>query len=88
MTRDSHGAGGDGENRLTLQATGITLLGVLVSIGATVAFGLKADWWIRLLAGIGTTAALTLAVAILGTRTNVLTRLADWITGRSYRESG
>jgi hypothetical protein len=41
---------------LTLTTGGITLLGVLVSLGVTVAFGIKADWWIRILAGMATTA--------------------------------
>ena len=39
------------DRNLTLQATGITLLGVLLSIGVTVAFGLKAAWWVRSLPG-------------------------------------
>jgi hypothetical protein len=51
---------------LTLTTGGITLLGVLVSLGVTVAFGIKADWWIRILAGMATT-ALLVAVVKLGT---------------------
>ncbi len=74
------------ERQLALQAAGITLLGVLASIGVTVAFGLQAHWSLRVLAGAATTAGLALAVNLLGTRTNLLARLADWITGRSYRE--
>jgi hypothetical protein len=31
---------------LTLTSGGITLLGVLLSVGVTVAFGINADWWI------------------------------------------
>lgn len=86
--RDDAGAANSSEQgRLTLQAVGITLLGVLGSIGATVAFGVKGAWWVRIVAGIGTTVGLAVIVALLGTRTNLLTRLADWITGRSYRES-
>ncbi len=73
------------ERRLALQGTGVTLLGVLLSIGVTVAFGLSGPWWVRLAAGTGTTFALALAVWLLGTRTRILARLADWITGRSYR---
>ncbi len=75
-----------GDDRaLTLQAAGITLLGVLVSIGVTVGFGLTAAWWVRLLAGAGTTVAMAVLIAVLGTRTSLLARLANWITGRSYR---
>ncbi len=76
---------GDVERRLTLQATGVTLLGVLLSIGITVAFGLSRPWWIRVLAGAGTTLALAFSVWFLGTKTRMLVRLTDWITGRSYR---
>ena len=74
--------------RLTLQAAGVTLLGVFLSIGVTVAFGLTQAWWIRLLAGVGTTIGLAVGAALLGTRTSLLIRLADWITGRSYVERG
>jgi hypothetical protein len=90
MTQQSDDAG-DGsssdQGRLTLQAVGITLLGVLASIGVTVALGVTAAWWLRIVADAATTVGLALSVALLGTRTNLLTRLADWITGRSYRES-
>ena len=85
----SDGEGNQGETdldrRLTLQAAGITLFGVLLSIGITVGFGISAAWWVRVAAGVGTTVALAFGVWLLGTRTNVLARAADWITGRSYR---
>ncbi len=73
------------ERLLTLQATGITLLGVLLSIGVSVGIGLSQPWWIRLIAGAGTTVALAVTVWLLGTRTKLLARLTNWITGRSYR---
>ena len=73
------------ETRLTLQAAGVTLLGVLLSIGTTVAFGMSGPWWIRTAAGAATTVALAVAVWLLGTRTSILVRVTDWITGRSYR---
>ncbi len=75
------------DSRLTLQAVGLTLLGVLSSIGVTVGSAIAAAWWIQIAAGVATTVGLAFAVALLGTRTRLLTRLADWITGRSYRES-
>lgn len=67
---------------LTLTTGGITLLGVLLSIGVTVGFGLKADWWIRILAGLGTTLALALIVKF-GTSAGrgPLARLANWMIG-------
>ena len=76
------------ETKLALQAAGLTLVGVLLSIGVTVGMGLGGAWWVRLLAGAGTTVGLTLAVWFLGTRTHLLARLAEWITGRSYIERG
>lgn len=84
---DSTAAESSRDRRLTLQAIGVTLLGVLASIGVTVASAISAPWWVRSVVGAGTTVGLAFAVTILGTRTNVLIRLADWITGRSYRES-
>jgi hypothetical protein len=67
---------------LTLTTGGITLLGVLVSLGVTVAFGIKADWWIRILAGMATT-VLLVAVVKLGTSAGrgPLARLARWTIG-------
>lgn len=81
----SEGSETELETRLTLQATGITLVGVLLSIGVTVGFGISAPWWIRLAVGVGTTVALAFAVWFLGTHTSILVRLTDRITGRSYR---
>lgn len=67
---------------LSLTTGGITLLGVLLSVGVSVGFGVKADWWIRVLAGVGTTIALVLAVK-LGTSAGrgPLARLARWTIG-------
>ncbi len=67
---------------LTLTTGGITLLGVLVSVGVTVAFGIKADWWIRVLAGVGTTVILIVVVK-LGTSAGhgPLARVARWTIG-------
>lgn len=67
---------------LSLTTGGITLLGVLLSVGATVAFGIKGEWWIRALAGAGTTIALATVVK-LGTRSGQgpVARLAMWVIG-------
>jgi hypothetical protein len=70
-----------GQDRLTLQSVGLTLLGVILSIGVTVGFGFPGPWWLRLAAGLGTTVGLVLAVGYLGRRTSALRRLADWILG-------
>jgi len=64
---------------LTLTTGGITLLGVLLSIGVTVGLGITGSWWVRLLAGLGTTCALVVVVK-LGTSSGrgPLARLANW----------
>ncbi len=67
---------------VTLKATGITLIGVLASIGTTVGFGIKGDWWVRVIAAVATTLVLGAMVkAASGSRRGPLTRLANWITG-------
>ena len=67
---------------LSLTTGGITLLGVLLSVGATVAFGIQGAWWIRLIAGVGTTLGLTVVVK-LGTKAGhgPVARLAMWVIG-------
>jgi hypothetical protein len=67
---------------LNLTTGGITLLGVLISVGATVGFGVSAAWWVRALAGVGTTVALALVVKV-GTRSGrgPVARLAHWMIG-------
>jgi hypothetical protein len=72
---------------LSLTTGGITLLGVLLSVGATVGFGLTGAWWFRLALGAGTTIALTFAVK-LGTRAGAgpISRLARWVIGIPERD--
>lgn len=71
---------------LSLTTGGITLLGVLVSVGATVAFGITAAWWVRAVAGVGTTLALV-AIVKLGTSAGrgPLARFARWMIGIDAR---
>lgn len=71
---------------LSLTTGGITLLSVLLSVGATVGFGIKEEWWIRVLAGVGTTLVLAVGVK-LGTRAGrgPLARLAGWMIGTDDR---
>lgn len=65
---------------LSLTTGGITLLGVFVSVGSTVGFGLSGPWWLRFGAGIGTTLILGMIVK-LGTKSGAgpLARLARWV---------
>lgn len=74
---------GDRTSRsLSLTTGGITLLGVLLSIGVTVGIGISADWWIRILAGVTTTLALSVIVK-LGSSAGrgPLARMANWMIG-------
>jgi hypothetical protein len=67
---------------LTLTTGGITLLGVLLSVGVTVGLGVAGDWWVRVLAGAGTT-MLLIVVVKLGTSAGrgPLAKLARWVIG-------
>ena len=49
---------------LSLTTGGITLLGVLLSIGVTVGMGLDAPWWVRVLVGLATTLVLSVIVKL------------------------
>lgn len=67
---------------ISLTSTGVTLLGVLLSVGATVGFGLSGPWWLRLLAGAGTSTALILFAAwTTSSGRGMVARLANWVIG-------
>lgn len=69
---------------LSLTTGGITLLGVLISVGTTVGLGIEAVWWVRVLAGAGTTAALVVVVKLgTGAGRGPIARLAHWIIGQN-----
>lgn len=72
---------------LSLTTGGITLLGVLLSIGVTVGIGISAEWWIRILAGVATTLALSVIVK-LGSSAGrgPLARMANWMIGSDGSE--
>lgn len=67
---------------LNLTTGGLTLLGVILGIGLTVAFGISGAWWVRLAVG-----ALTIAGLILLVKTasssgrGLLARTANWVIG-------
>jgi hypothetical protein len=67
---------------LSLTTGGITLLGVLLSVGVSVGFGVSGAWWIRVLAGVTTTVVLVLVVKF-GTAAGrgPVARLARWTIG-------
>lgn len=74
---------------LSLTTGGLTLLGVLLSIGVTVAFGVKGPWWMRTLAGVAVTALLVIGVK-LGTASGrgPVAQLANWVIGKPERRPG
>lgn len=71
---------------LNLTTGGLTLLGVLLSIGVTVGFGLKGEIWLRVLAGLATTVVLVVLVK-LGTDSGrgPIASLANWVIGSDDR---
>jgi hypothetical protein len=67
---------------ISLTTGGITLLGVLLSIGTTVGFGVSGPWYARVVAGLAATAGLVVVVK-LGTSAGrgPVARLAHWTIG-------
>ncbi len=85
MNPNENGESGPGrsERSLSLTTGGLTLVGVLLSIGVTVGFGVQGSWWVRVLAGVLTT-VLLITLVKLGTASGQgpIARLADWVIGR------
>ena len=81
MSKDGRSEGRS-STAVTLTAAGVTLLGVLVSIGVTVGLGVSGPWWLRAGAGVASTVVLV-AVVKLTTRKGrgPLARLANWTIG-------
>ncbi len=82
MAKPGPGRGERTARSLSLTTGGLTLLGVLLSIGVTVGIGVSAEWYLRLLAGLGTTITLVVVVK-LGTSSGrgPIARLANWVIG-------
>lgn len=77
------------ERSLSLTTGGLTLLGILLSIGVTVGFGATGPWWVRTLAGLAVTTLLVVGVK-LGTASGrgPVARLANWVIGQPERPPG
>lgn len=72
---------------LNLTTGGLTLLGVLLSIGVTVGFGVSGGTWLRVLVGLATTLALVALVKV-GTSSGrgPVARLANWVIGAARED--
>jgi hypothetical protein len=67
---------------VTLTAAGLTLLGVLLSVGLTVAFGIGGAWWVKVCGGAATSTGLALLAAwTTSTGRGFVARLANWVIG-------
>lgn len=76
--RDELGA----QTAITLQASALTLLGVILSIAISLALGLPGPWWFRVGTGALVAIVLITGIKILsGSRRGPLTRIANWVLG-------
>jgi hypothetical protein len=83
------GGSGSTNRSVTLTATGVTLLGVLLSIGVTVGMGISGPWWARTAVGLASTVAL-IATVKMATRAGrgPLARLATWTISAPSDDDG
>lgn len=70
------------QRSLSLTTGGLTLLGVILSIGFTVGFGVSGPAWLRVLCGLAAVVLLVAAVKV-GTAAGrgPIARLANWVIG-------
>jgi hypothetical protein len=72
---------------LNLTTGGVTLLGVLLSIGVSVGFGVTGPWWLRVASGVATTALLVVFVKLAtSSGRGPLARAANWVIGTPDEE--
>ena len=72
------GAGSTGY--VTREAIGLTLIGVLVNIGVTVALAVDAAWYVCVGAGIAAPIILVVLLKVAHHHVGAMKRLADWLT--------
>ncbi len=72
---------------ISLTATGVTLLGVLLSIGVTLAVSVSGSWWLRVAIGAASTLALVAAVKLTTRKgRGPLARMANWTISAPPRD--
>jgi hypothetical protein len=77
---------GRSSRSLNLTPGGVTLIGVLLSIGVTVGFSVGGGSWLRLAAGLATTVVLIVVVKLTTSAgRGPLARLANWVIGHPDR---
>ena len=73
---------------LTLTTGALTLFGVALSVGVTVAFGVSGPLWLRIAAGFLTTGGLLMLIKLMTkSGRGPLARFAHWIIGAAEDES-
>ena len=74
------GIGARGTVERGLNELRLAVLGILVTIGLTVGFGVPCSWWVRVLAGAGAFALACLVIRWTFSR-KLLMSFAHWLTG-------
>lgn len=71
-----------------LRTMGITLIGVVLSVAATVGFGMSGPWWLRAASAVATAVVLITLVKLATTAGSrgVVARAADWVTGEGEED--
>ena len=70
-----------------LNDTRLAILGIILSIALTVAFGVRASLWIRILLGVGVFGGIAVASHVVLSRerpTHVVMAFAHWVLGRKH----
>jgi len=82
MRSEGRGEARRSSKDITLTAAGLTLLGVLLSVGLTVSLGIGGAWWLRIGVGAATSVGLALVAAwSTSSGRGVVARVANWVIG-------
>jgi hypothetical protein len=79
---ETQGSDSRSSRSLNLTTGGVTLIGVLLSIGVTVGFGVSGEWWLRVASGTATTVVLVFLVKMAtSSGRGPLAHAANWVIG-------